>query len=126
MLLDGLRRMDVDTHQLLHMAGIDETIFDRRDASLLPEQVEAIVNSGAPHVLPKLISDQQFFVTKEWASLFETTQLIGNMATAVTTLVQGVKNKAGGAAAGKKPAPKAKLADEERQELRATLAKGRA
>ena len=45
MLLDGLRRMDVDTHQLLHMAGIDETIFDRRDASLLPEQVEAIVSS---------------------------------------------------------------------------------
>ena len=55
-----------------------------------PEQVEIILNSagGAEHRFPKLLSDQQFYLNKEWSSLFNTVDLVQRSSTAVTTLVQ--------------------------------------
>ena len=44
-LLEGLRKLGVDTHELLRMAGIDEAALDRRDGTLLPQEVESIVTS---------------------------------------------------------------------------------
>ena len=56
------------------------------------EQVEVILNSagGAEHRFPKLLSDQQFYVTKEWSSLFNTVDLVQRSSTAVTTFIAGV------------------------------------
>lgn len=53
-----------------------------------PEQAEIIINSGVGHVLPKVLSDQEFYLAKEWDSLFFTTALLTGISTNIRTLVQ--------------------------------------
>lgn len=54
-----------------------------------PEQQEIIINSDVPHVFPKLLSDQQYYLQKEWASLFQTSALVTQtVTTPLTTLVE--------------------------------------
>jgi len=71
-----------------------------------PEQVEIIVNSagGAEYVLPKLLSDQEYYLQKEWDSLFNTTELVTRASTAVQTIVrtgaEAFKDVTGGGLAG--------------------------
>ncbi|MHC4397258.1 MAG: hypothetical protein ACYS1A_16595, partial [Planctomycetota bacterium] len=53
-----------------------------------PEQAETMINSDEPHIFPKLLSDQAYFVLKEWASLFLTERLIAGASTSLTSLVE--------------------------------------
>lgn len=53
-----------------------------------PEQVEALLNSDVPHIFPKVLSDQAYFLLKEWASLFFTEALVAGASTSLTTLVE--------------------------------------
>ncbi len=46
LLRDFLRQQGVDTTLLLHMAGIEEALFDQRDAMLVPTQIEAFIASA--------------------------------------------------------------------------------
>ena len=58
-------------------------------AQAKPEQQELIINSAEPHVFPKLLSDQQYYLQKEWASLFQTSALVTQtVTTPLTTLVE--------------------------------------
>ncbi len=54
-----------------------------------PEQVEAIIDSNIPHRFPKLLSDQAFFVMKEWISIFFTVEGFRGVTTGLNTLVEG-------------------------------------
>lgn len=53
-----------------------------------PEQVEAIVNSKAPRRFPKILSDQQYYLNKEWVSLFFDEQLAAGIVSNISTLVE--------------------------------------
>jgi hypothetical protein len=59
-------------------------------AGAKPEQVEIILNSagGAKYRFPKLLSDQAYYLTKEWISLYMTSGLVTQTATNVSTLVE--------------------------------------
>lgn len=67
-----------------------------------PEQAEIIINSQAKHRFPKLISDQAYYLEKEWGSLFKATGLAGKLATTLSTLVNTIEG--GGAEESKKKA----------------------
>lgn len=56
-----------------------------------PEQVEVIVNSSVPHVLPKLLSDQQYYLMKEWDSLFLDVDVVKSAASSINVLVEGAE-----------------------------------
>lgn len=45
-LIDALQAQGVDSARLLQAAGIDETLFRRADAGLLPAQIEALIASA--------------------------------------------------------------------------------
>lgn len=53
-----------------------------------PEQVELLEDSNIPHIFPKLLSDQMFWLVKEWGSLFLSADLFGNLSTGLKTLVE--------------------------------------
>lgn len=63
-----------------------------------PEQVEIILNSagGAKHRFPKLLSDQAYYLTKEWISLYMTSGLVTQTTTNVATLVEAGGDFLGG------------------------------
>jgi hypothetical protein len=55
-----------------------------------PEQKEAIMNANAPRIFPKLISDQVYFLYKEYvAKIFITENVGGLVTTNLRTLVEG-------------------------------------
>ena len=55
-----------------------------------PEQLEALMNSEVPHVFPKLLADQDYFLFKEYVKKFFTVENVGQLATSnLKTLVEG-------------------------------------
>lgn len=53
-----------------------------------PEQIETLLNSNAPRRFPKILSDQECFLNKEWRSLFFTQNLATGIVSNITTLVK--------------------------------------